>query len=30
MGAKDKLDIIRIIKFILKVTNKYFELTFHK
>ena len=30
VGAKDKLDIIHIIKFILKVTNKYAEWTFHK
>ena len=30
VGAKDKLDIIHIIKIILKVTNKYFEWTFHK
>ena len=30
VGAKDKLDIIYIIKFILKVTDKYFEWTFHK
>ena len=30
VGAKDKIDNIHIIKFILKVTNKYFEWTFHK
>ena len=30
VGAKDKLAIIHIIKFILKVTNKYIEWTFHK
>ena len=30
VGAKDKLDIIHIIKLILTVTNKYFEWTFNK
>ena len=30
VGAKNKLVIIHIIQFILKVTNKYFEWTFHK
>ena len=30
VGTNDKLDIIHIIKFIFKVTNKYFERTFHK
>ena len=30
VGAKDKLDITHIINFILKVTNKYCEWTFHK
>ena len=30
VGAKDKLDIIHIIKFTLQVTNKYFEWIFHK
>ena len=28
--AKDKLDIIHIIKFISQVTNIYFEWIFHK
>ena len=30
VGVKDKLDIFHIIKLVLKVTNKYFECTFHK